>query len=301
MTDRKDFKRVVRARARRTGESYSTALRHVRNAKPDPPAAAGSAGAPRKEPHVSITRTIPDVRSTNIDKTVRFYTDLLGFDVRAEQGVVTSFVSASDDTVEITLNRDAFSLPPGFTVEVATDEDVAELSSRAGSCGVRVIEPLDENHTQLSVLDPSGRRVTITSAATAAPRRRGRPAGQAAPATDRPITRAIPGSTIGSAPAKAFYGQYLGFVVRHDWPDVVMFESATSPGARVLAGGNVTSPDQFDLMVGTMARVDAIHSAAVGNAVVMGEPEDFPDYGIRCFLLIDPNGIAINVAAGLGT
>jgi orotidine-5'-phosphate decarboxylase len=32
MTDDKDFKNVVRARAKRTGESYSTALRNVRNA-----------------------------------------------------------------------------------------------------------------------------------------------------------------------------------------------------------------------------------------------------------------------------
>ena len=68
----------------------------------------------------------------------------------------------------------------------------------------------------------------------------------------------------------------------------------------VLAGVSLTSPDGFDLDVGTMERVDAIHAAAVGTAVVMGTPQDFPDQGVRCFLLIDPNGVAINVAARLG-
>jgi hypothetical protein len=33
MTERKDFKRIVRARARRTGKSYSSALRNVRSSR----------------------------------------------------------------------------------------------------------------------------------------------------------------------------------------------------------------------------------------------------------------------------
>ena len=70
-------------------------------------------------------------------------------------------------------------------------------------------------------------------------------------------------------------------------------------GAQVLAGVSLTSPDAFDLDVGPAERVDAIHAAAMGHAVVMGGPQDFPDHGVRCFLVIDPNGIAINVVAPL--
>lgn len=131
MTDRKDFKRVVRARARRTGESYSSALRNVRNARTDRSAATASKGRDPREPLVNITRAIPDVRSTSIDKTVRFYTELIGFDTCSENGRVISFVSASHDGVEVTLNRDEFALPPGFTVEVETEGDVGELFDRA--------------------------------------------------------------------------------------------------------------------------------------------------------------------------
>lgn len=291
MTDRKDFKRVVRARSRRTGESYSSALRNVRNAHPDRSAAAASEGRDQKEPLMSITRAIPEVRSTNIDKTVRFYTELLGFDTRTEDGCVVSFVSASHDGVEVRLNRDGFALPPGFTVEVETGAHVTELFDRAAAADVRVIQPLGDAH--FSVLDPSGRRVTIAAAGS-------RPS-EAVRDTARPITRAIPGSVIEPAAAKRFYADYLGFRVRGQWsnPDAIMFESPTAAGAQVLTGGSLTSPDAFDLDVGTIERVDAIHAAAVGNAVVMGGPQDFPDHGVRCFLLIDPNGIAMNVVAPL--
>jgi catechol 2,3-dioxygenase-like lactoylglutathione lyase family enzyme len=288
LTDRRDYKRVVRARARKTGESYSSALRNVRNARPDQSAATASEGSHQREPLVNITRTIPDVRSTNVDKTVRFYTELFGFDARTEDGRVVSFVSASHAGVEVTLNRDGFALPPGFTVEVETEGDVAELFDRAPAADIRVIEPLRD--AQFSVLDPSGRRVTVAPAPAALP--------PAVGDVDRPIARAIPESVIGATAAKRFYVDYLGFRVRAEWPDIVMFKSRTS-AAQVLAGASLTSPDAFDLDVGSAERVDSVHAAAVGNAVVMGGPVDFPDQGIRCFLLIDPNGVAINVSAPL--
>jgi catechol 2,3-dioxygenase-like lactoylglutathione lyase family enzyme len=288
VTYRKDFKRVVRARARRTGESYSSALRNVRNAHPDRPAAAASVGADERRPLVNITRAIPDVRSTNVEKTVRFYSELLGFAPRSDGNRVVSFVSTSHEGVEVTLNRDGFALPPGFTVEVASQEDVTELAARALALDVRVIEPIGDDRAQFSVLDPSGRRVTVAAA---------QPATFSVGASGRPIPRAIPGSVIEAAPAKQFYVDFLGFRVRREWPDVVMLESPSGSGAQVLAGMSLTSPDSFDLDVGTPDRVDSIHAAAIGNAVVMGEPRDFPDQGIRCFPLVDPNGVAINVFA----
>ena len=94
MTEDKDFKRVVRARAERTGESYSSALRNVRNVLPG--AAAADPAARGQGPVAMVTRTIPDVRSANIDKTIRFYTEFLGFDLRRDNGKVTGFISSTD-------------------------------------------------------------------------------------------------------------------------------------------------------------------------------------------------------------
>jgi catechol 2,3-dioxygenase-like lactoylglutathione lyase family enzyme len=241
---------------------------------------------------MTITRAIPDVRSTNLDKTVRFYTELLGFDTRTEDGHICSFVSASHDGVEVTLNRDGIGLPPGFAVEVDAEVHVAELFDRAPGAGVRIIEPLADG--RFSVLDPSGRRVTITAAD-------GRRPSPAVRDPARTITRAIPGSVIEPTAAKRFYVDYLGFRLHGEWsnPDAIIFESPSTSRAQVLTGVSLTSPDAFDLDVGTPARLDAIHAAALGNAIVMGGPQDFPSHGVRCFMLIDPNGIAINVVAPL--
>jgi catechol 2,3-dioxygenase-like lactoylglutathione lyase family enzyme len=288
VTDRKDFKRVVRARARKTGESYSSALRNVRAARPDRTAATASAGNDHSEPLVTITRTIPDVRSTHVDKTVHFYTELLGFDARTDGGRVVAFVSASHQGVEVSVNRDGFALPPGFTVEVETADHVAELFDRTLAADVRVIEALRD--AQFSVLDPSGRRVTVAAAPAAV--------GPASRATDRPIARVIPETVVEASAAKGFYADHLGFRVRDEWPGIVMFTSGAS-AAQVVAVADLTSPSAFDIDVGTAERVDAIHAAAVGAAVVMGPPQDFPAQGVRCFLLLDPNGTAINVTAPL--
>ena len=291
MTDRKDFKRVVRARARRTGESYSSALRNIRTAQSDRPAAATSNRNQHKDPFVTITHVIPDVRSTNIDKTVRFYTELIGFNARTERGQVTSFVSASHDNVEISLNR-APALPPGFTIEVSAVADVRALFDRAHDAGARVIDALVDG--EFSVLDPSGRRVTIASAGQ-------RPPSPVTGDSTRPITRVIPEVVFEVSGAKRFYGDYLGFAVLGEWPDVVLFEAPTTAGAQVIAGMNLASPNTFDIDVGTPDHLDAIHAAAQGNAVIMGPPQDFPDKGIRCYMLMDPNGVAINVVAPLSS
>jgi len=122
VTERKDFKRVVRARALRTGESYSSALRNLRKPQ-DRTAAAASKGIHEKVPPMTISRAIPEVRTTNVEKTVRFYTELLGFDLSNEHGR-TAFVSSSHPGVEVRLNDSDFPLPPGFTVELETRADL---------------------------------------------------------------------------------------------------------------------------------------------------------------------------------
>jgi catechol 2,3-dioxygenase-like lactoylglutathione lyase family enzyme len=158
MTADKDFKRVVRARAKRTGESYAEALRQLRAHD-----APGSPGA-RKEPPVKITRAIPDIRSDDIEASRAFYSGLLGFNVSMEAGKFLMFTSPSDPNIQVSLNGDFDSLPAGFIVDVGTAERVAEIHAVAVEKGLRIIEAVDDKPwgiRRFSLLDPSGSRVTV--------------------------------------------------------------------------------------------------------------------------------------------
>jgi len=241
---------------------------------------------------MAITRAVPDIRSTNIEKTTRFYTQLLGFDRRCKQGDLVAFVSPTHEGVEVTLNRDGFALPPGFTVEVESTEAVSELHRRSSPAHVRVIEDLSADGTQFSVLDPAGRRVTIAARPAIDAQR------DAPPDMARPITRAIPGFGMNDADAaREFYVDYLGFGVASQRAGVLIFRSPTAPGAQIIGSTDVANPDGFDLDVGNLGRVHRIYEEAVGMCVVLHAPHDFEEHGIRCFMLLDPNGIAVNVAA----
>lgn len=285
MTKRKDFKRVVRARARRTGESYSSALRNIRTARQ-------TAGSHEEVRPIAVTRTIPDIRSTKIGNTTRFYTELLGFDARVADGRVVGFVSPTETTAEVTLNRDGFTLPPGFTVEVDSVAVVAALYERRHAARVRTIEELEPDGSQFSVLDPSGRRVTVTAG-------EGR-ARSVSGDSSRSITRTIPGVTTNDPEAtRRFYVEYLGLELVRDRDGIMTFRSPDAAGAQVIASTRLANPDGFDLVVGSLDRLDQIHRAAQSQSVVVHAPADFPEQGIRCFMLLDPNGIGVNVAAVL--
>lgn len=158
MTGDKDFKRVIRARATRTGESYVQAMRHLR--------AQDAAGAPaaRKEPAMRITRAVPDIRSDDIEASRAFYNGLLGFDVSMEAGKFLLFSSPSDPNIQVSLNGDFDSLPAGFIVDVGTADRVAEIHAAAVASGLRIIEDVDDKPwgiRRFSLLDPSGSRVTV--------------------------------------------------------------------------------------------------------------------------------------------
>lgn len=158
MTADKDFKRIVRARAKRTGESYAQALRHLRAQDAAGPSAAG------KEPTMRITRAVPDIRSDDIEGSRNFYSGLLGFDVAMEAGKFLLFTSPSDPNIQVSLNGDFDSLPAGFIVDVGAAERVTDIHDAALAQGLRIVEGVDDKPwgiRRFSLLDPSGSRVTV--------------------------------------------------------------------------------------------------------------------------------------------
>jgi catechol 2,3-dioxygenase-like lactoylglutathione lyase family enzyme len=158
MTANKDFKRIVRAKAERTGQSYSAVLQRLRT--------GGQRSSQEKRP-MTIVRTVPDIRALDLSASRSFYQDLLGFKAVMDQDGMLMFASPSDPKQQVTLNGDAAesaALPPGFAMDVGYPESVDEVHARAIDQGCIIVEPLEDKPMgirRFSLLDPNGVRITV--------------------------------------------------------------------------------------------------------------------------------------------
>jgi catechol 2,3-dioxygenase-like lactoylglutathione lyase family enzyme len=158
MTVDKDFKRIVRAKAKRTGQSYSAVLQRLRT--------GGQWSSQEKRP-MSIVRTVPDIRALDLAVSRSFYENLLGFKVVMDQAGMLMLASPTEPTQQVTLNGDAAesaALPPGFAMDVGVPENVNELHARAVDQGCIIVEPLEDKPMgirRFSLLDPNGVRITV--------------------------------------------------------------------------------------------------------------------------------------------
>jgi len=158
MTANKDFKRIVRAKARRTGQSYSAVLQRLRTDGREP--------SKEKLP-MTIVRTVPDIRALDLSVSRAFYQDLLGFNLVMDQSGMLMFASPTEPKQQVTLNGDAAesaALPPGFAMDVGFPDSVTDLHARAVSQGCVIVEPLEDKPMgirRFSLLDPNGVRITV--------------------------------------------------------------------------------------------------------------------------------------------
>jgi predicted enzyme related to lactoylglutathione lyase len=158
MTADRDFKRIVRAKAKRTGQSYSAVLQRLRT--------DGHGPSKEKRP-MTIVRTVPDIRALDMSASRSFYEDLLGFKIVMDQGGMMMFASPTEPRQQVTLNGDAAesaALPPGFAMDVGFPESVSELHARALDQGCVIVEPLADKPMgirRFSLLDPNGVRITV--------------------------------------------------------------------------------------------------------------------------------------------
>ena len=246
----------------------------------------------------TITRAIPDIRSTDLARSRAFYVDLLGFDVCMEQHGMVMFCSPSHSWVQITLNGDDPPLPSGFLVDVDTADDAARLHDEAIARGLRIVEPLNDKPQdvrEFSVLDPSGTRVTVLAHI-------GRTVRADAEDTEHPvqIVRAIP--TVRSrdlVETRDFYVEYLGFEECMERDHMLMFCSRSHPRVQVIAHDQLAHPPGFDLDVGDVDRVNALHAQSVDLGYTVVSPPSDIDDAVRAFVVLDPNGTGVSVLAHL--
>ncbi len=159
MTADKDFKHLVRARARRTGESYAAARQRL--------LASTSALAPRQglsgeDPHaVKFNRVIPVLRIFDTDKAKEFYVTYLGMTVdwehRFEPGLPL-YMHVSRGGLALHLSEHHGDGTPGTVVYVDTT-GVADLHAELQTKAYAHLNPgleTDEMGIHLVVLDPFG-------------------------------------------------------------------------------------------------------------------------------------------------
>ncbi len=159
MTADKDFKQLVRARARRTGESYAAARQRL--------LASTSGLAIRQSPSrddshaVKFNRVIPVLRMFDVDKAKEFYGTYLGMTVDWEHRFAPElplYLQMSRADLVLHPSEHHGDGTPGTVVYVDTT-DVASLHAELHAKQYSHLNPgldTDEIGTHVSVLDPFG-------------------------------------------------------------------------------------------------------------------------------------------------
>jgi predicted enzyme related to lactoylglutathione lyase len=112
---------------------------------------------------MSVKRIVPDVKSTDLEASRKFYVDVLGLELAMDMGFIMTLVSPSNPTAQVSLMRDDGSSPilPQISVEVA---DVDAVHSRAVSRGINIPYPLTNEPwgvRRFFLTDPSGTVINV--------------------------------------------------------------------------------------------------------------------------------------------
>jgi ribosomal-protein-alanine N-acetyltransferase len=158
MTADKDFKRLIRARARRTGESYAAARQRLLASTPGP---ARRRGPSREDPTVRFDRVVPVLRTFDAGKAEEFYVGYLGMTVDWQhrfEPALPLYVQVSRGDLVLHLSEHHGDGTPGSVVYVET-ADVAGLHAELQGREYPNLNPelvTDEIGTHVWLVDPFG-------------------------------------------------------------------------------------------------------------------------------------------------
>ena len=112
---------------------------------------------------VTITRTVPNIRSNRPVETRQFFVDLLGFEVAMDLGWVVTVVSPTNPAAQVTIIGNDDMAAPGVSVEVA---DVDAVYAKAVERDLEIAYPLRDEEwgvRRFMLREPSGTIVNILS------------------------------------------------------------------------------------------------------------------------------------------
>jgi catechol 2,3-dioxygenase-like lactoylglutathione lyase family enzyme len=112
---------------------------------------------------VSIDRAVPNIRSDQPDETRDFFVELFGFEVGMDLGWVTTLISPSNPSAQISIISSDDMAAPGITVGV---DDVDAVHARASEMGLEVAYPIRDEEwgvRRFMLRDPNGTIVNVVS------------------------------------------------------------------------------------------------------------------------------------------
>jgi catechol 2,3-dioxygenase-like lactoylglutathione lyase family enzyme len=112
---------------------------------------------------VTITRTVPNIRSNRPAATRDFFVGVLGFEVAMDLGWVVTVVSPANPSAQVTIVGNDDMAAPGISVEVA---DVDVVHAKAVEQGLEIAYPLRDEEwgvRRFMLREPSGTIVNVLS------------------------------------------------------------------------------------------------------------------------------------------
>jgi catechol 2,3-dioxygenase-like lactoylglutathione lyase family enzyme len=112
------------------------------------------------------------------------------------------------------------------------------------------------------------------------------------------ISRAVPNIRSDQpGETRDFFADLFGFEVAMDMGWVTTLASPSNPSVQItiISGDDMAAPG---ITVG-VEDVDAIHAKAVERGLAIAYPLRDEEWGVRRFMLRDPNGIVVNVVSHL--
>jgi catechol 2,3-dioxygenase-like lactoylglutathione lyase family enzyme len=112
---------------------------------------------------VTISRAVPNIRSSRPAETRDFFVDLLGFDVAMDLGWVMTVTSPTNPSAQVNIIGSDDMAAPGISVEVA---DVDAVHAKAVEQGLEIAYALRDEEwgvRRFMLREPSGTIVNVLS------------------------------------------------------------------------------------------------------------------------------------------